>query len=159
MEYRIRKFEDEDLEAIKVITVEGFSGVSLDHALEEKLGGKLAGHDWRWRKARHIDDDLATHPDGLFVAEDGNGSVVGYITTAIDREAGKGRIPNLAVTSNARGQGLGRVLIDHALDYFRSEKLGYAVIETMESNPIGQTLYPDTGFQEIARQVHYAQRL
>ena len=159
MEYCIRKFKPEDLNDVKAITVEGFAGVSLDHALEEKLGGDLAGHDWCWRKARHIDDDLATHPDGLFVAADDNGSVVGYISTTIDREAGKGRIPNLAVTSKAPGQGMGRALIEHALDYFRSEKLEYAVIETMESNPIGQTLYPDTGFQEIARQVHYAQRL
>ena len=159
MEYRIRKFKPEDLDDIKAITVEGFSGVSLDHALEEKLGGELAGHDWCWRKARHIDDDLRANSEGLFVAEADNGSVVGYITSTIDREAGKGRIPNLAVTSKARGQGLGRALIEHALDYFRSEKLEYAVIETMESNPIGQTLYPNTGFREIARQVHYAQRL
>jgi len=159
VEYRIRKFKPEDLDDIKAITVEGFSGVSLDHALEEKLGGDLAGHDWCWRKTRHIDDDLRANSEGLFVAEADNGSVVGYITSTIDREAGKGRIPNLAVASKARGQGLGRALIEHALDYFRSEKLEYAVIETMESNPIGQTLYPNTGFREIARQVHYAQRL
>lgn len=46
-----------------------------------------------------------------------------------------------------------------SLDYSRREKLEYAVIETMESNPIGQTLYPQTGFQEIARQMHYARKL
>ena len=158
MEYCIRKFKDEDLDAVKTITVEGFVGVSLDHLLEEKLGGEFAGHDWRWRKARHIDEDVAANSEGLFIAE-ANGLVLGYISTMIDREAGKGRIPNLAVTPGARGQGLGRALIEYALDYFRSEKLEYAVIETMESNPIGQTLYPETGFQEIARQVHYAQKL
>ena len=158
MEWSIRKFRENDLESIKTITVEGFVGVSLDHLLEEKLGGELAGHDWRWRKARHIDEDVAANPEGLFVAE-GNGLVLGYISSTIDRDAGKGRIPNLAVASKARGQGIGRALIEHALEYFRSEKLEYAVIETMESNPIGQTLYPETGFQEIARQVHYAQRL
>lgn len=158
MEWSIRKFRENDLESIKTITVEGFVGVSLDHLLEEKLGGELAGHDWRWRKARHIDEDVAANPEGLFVTE-GNGLVLGYISTTIDRDAGKGRIPNLAVASKARGQGIGRALIEHALEYFRSEKLEYAVIETMESNPIGQTLYPETGFQEIARQVHYAQRL
>ncbi|MBC8326105.1 MAG: GNAT family N-acetyltransferase [Verrucomicrobia subdivision 3 bacterium] len=61
--------------------------------------------------------------------------------------------------SAARGRGLGRALIEHALEYFRNEKLAYAVIETMETYPIGQTLYPAAGFQEIARQVHYAQRI
>ena len=158
MSYSIRPYQSADLEAIKVITLVGFAGVSLDHALEEKLGGDLAGHDWRWRKARHIDDDVGAHAEGIFVAE-AEGEVLGYISTVLDREAGKGRIPNLAVAASARGQGIGRALIGHALDYFRKEKLVYAVIETLDSNPIGQTIYPATGFQEIARQVHYAQRL
>jgi len=158
MSYSIRPYQNTDLEAIKVITLVGFAGVSLDHALEEKLGGELAGHDWRWRKSRHIDDDVAAHAEGIFVAE-AEGEVLGYISTVLDCEAGKGRIPNLAVAGSARGQGIGRALIEHALGYFRRENLAYAVIETMESNPIGQTLYPASGFQEIARQVHYAQRL
>ena len=158
MSYSIRPYQHTDLKAIKTITLVGFAGVSLDHALEEKLGGDLAGHDWCWRKARHIDDDVAAHAEGIFVAEV-EGKVLGYISTVLDREAGKGRIPNLAVAASARGQGIGRALIGHALDYFRKEKLVYAVIETLDSNPIGQTLYPATGFQEIARQVHYAQRL
>ncbi len=158
MSYSIRPYQSDDLEAIKVITLAGFAGVSLDHALEEKLGGELAGHVWRWRKARHIVDDVAVHAEGIFVAE-AEGEVVGYISATLDREAGKGRIPNLAVAASARGQGIGRALIGHALDYFRKEKLAYAVIETMDTNPIGQTLYPASGFQEIARQVHYARRL
>ena len=84
MEYSIRQFQPADLDAIKAITIEGFTGVSLDHLLEKKLGGELAGHDWRWRKARHIDDDVAAHADGIFVAE-GEGKVFGYISTFIDR--------------------------------------------------------------------------
>lgn len=158
MNYQIRQFNPDDLPAIKAITVEGFTGVSLDHAVEEKLGGKLAGHDWRWRKARHIDDDAAANPAGIFVAEL-EGEVGGYITTVLDREAGRGRIPNLAVSASLRGQGIGRALIERALDYFRAEGMAYAAIETMASNPIGQTLYPDCGFEEVARQVHYARRL
>ena len=158
MDYQIRPFQAEDLDPIKAITVEGFTGVSLDHAIEEKLG-ELAGHDWHWRKARHIDDDVAAHAEGIFVATGNENKVLGYITTLIDAEAGRGRIPNLAVTATARGQGIGKALIEHALDYFRSQKLAYAVIETMASNPIGQTLYPACGFQEITRQVHYAQKL
>jgi len=98
------------------------------------------------------------NPDGIFVAEL-DGEVVGYITTVLDREAGRGRIPNLAVSVTVRRQGIGRALIEYALDYFRAEGMAYAVIETMSSNPIGQTLYPDCGFEEVAQQVHYARRL
>ena len=157
MESVIRPFRPDDLEVIKAITIEGFEGVSVEHGIELKFG-EIAGHDWCWRKSRHVDDDVTEHAAGIFVA-DADGEVLGYISTVLDREAGKGRIPNLAVAASARGQGIGRALIGHALDYFRKEKLVYAVIETLDSNPIGQTLYPATGFQEIARQVHYAQRL
>ena len=78
--------------------MEGFEGVSVDHATERVLEGEFAGHDWRWRKARHVDEDVAIFAEGVFVAE-ANGAVAGYISTRIDRDAGKGRIPNLAVAA------------------------------------------------------------
>ena len=94
----------------------------------------------------------------IFVAEE-NGKVFGYITTQVDREAGKGRIPNLAVDAAAQGHGLGRKLIEHALDYFRAEGLAAAVIETMANNARGQHLYPSCGFVETCRQIHFAMKL
>jgi ribosomal protein S18 acetylase RimI-like enzyme len=118
----------------------------------------LGGHDWRWRKARHINDDVAANPTGIFVAET-EGRLVGYITTQIDRESGKGRIPNLAVDAEFRGQGLARQLIERALHYFRAEGLEYALIETMAQNVAGNNLYPACGFVEVARQVHFARKL
>ena len=81
------------------------------------------------------------------------------VSTRVDRESSKGRIPNFAVTAEFRGQGLGRRLIEHALDYFRREGLAYAMIETMAQNEAGQHLYPACGFVEVARQVHFARRL
>ncbi|MSR57102.1 MAG: GNAT family N-acetyltransferase [Planctomycetaceae bacterium] len=157
MNLAIRPYLPDDLDAIKRLTVEAFGGVTLEQNLESTLG-LLRGHDWRWRKTRHLDDDVAAHPSGLFVA-DSQGRVVGYISTRVDREAGKGRIPNLAVAPEFRGQGLGRRLIEHALDYFRREGLEYAMIETMAENEVGQHLYPACGFVEVARQVHFARRL
>ena len=159
MKWRIGKFKEVNFKSIKVITVEGFVGVSLDYLLEQKLGGDFAGHDWRLRKSCYIDDDLDTNPEGIFVTEGEGGVILGYISATLDLKAGKGRIPNLAVASKARSQGIGHALIEYALDYFRKEKLEYAVIETMERNPIRQTLHPQTGFQEIAREVHYARKL
>jgi ribosomal protein S18 acetylase RimI-like enzyme len=153
----LRLYRPADLEGIKQLTLASFSGVTIEENLEAALG-TFNGHDWRWRKARHIDEDVAANPAGIFIAES-QGRMVGYITTRVDREAGKGRIPNLAVTSEFRGQGLGRQLIEHALEYFRTQGLGFAVIETMAQNPVGQHLYPACGFVEIARQVHYARRL
>jgi ribosomal protein S18 acetylase RimI-like enzyme len=152
-----RLYRSEDLEWIKRLTVESFGGVTIEENVEAALGA-LNGHDWRWRKARHIDEDVASNPTGIFVAES-QGRMVGYITTRVDREAGKGRIPNLAVVEEFRGRGLGRQLIEHALEYFRAQGLAYAVIETMAQNPVGQHLYPACGFVEVARQVHFARKL
>ena len=156
-QFIIRNYRPDDLNVIKQLTVASFAGVTLEQNVEQALG-LLHGHDWRWRKARHIDQDVAANPDGVFVAET-QGHVAGYITTLVDREAGKGRIPNLAVAEKFRGHGLGRRLIEHALDYFRREGLAYAMIETMAQNEIGQHLYPACGFVEVARQVHFARRL
>ena len=157
MEPVIRSFRPDDLEAIKAITIEGFEGVSVEHGIELKFG-EIAGHDWRWRKARHVDEDVKEHAAGIFIAEV-DGQILGYISTRLDPKAGKGRIPNLAVAAGARGQGMGRKLIGHALEYFRAEGMCVAVIETMASNPIGQSLYPSCGFEEVGRQIHYAARL
>lgn len=153
----IRRYRPDDLDEIKRLTVAAFTGVTLEQNVEEALG-ILRGHDWRWRKARHIDEDAEANPAGIFVAEDG-GRVVGYIATRIDREAGKGRIPNLAVAAEFRNQGVGRQLIERALEYFRAEGLEYAMIETMAQNAAGRQAYPSCGFVEVARQIHFARKL
>ena len=153
----IRPYQPDDLETIKRLTVEAFGGVTLEQNVEAALG-ILHGHDWRWRKARHVDEDVTANPAGIFVAE-AQGRVVGYVTTRVDSESGRGRIPNLAVAADFRGHGLGRRLIEHALDYFRREGLAYAMIETMAQNEVGQHLYPACGFVEVARQVHFAMKL
>ena len=153
----IRLYQPSDLEELRRMTIEGFDGTAIDQNVEKSFG-LLAGHDWRWRKARHIDEDVAANPEGVFVAEE-NGHVLGYITTRMDREASKGRIPNLAVDEAARGRGLGRRLIEHALEYFRREGMAYVMIETMSNNAVGQHLYPSCGFVEAGRQIHYALKL
>ena len=155
--FSIRVYRLSDLEELKRLTVDSFAGVTLEQNVETALG-ILHGHDWRWRKARHIDADVAANPSGIFVAETGR-RIVGYITTVLERDSGKGRIPNLAVAAEFRGQGLGHALIEHALAYFRKEGLAYAMIETMAQNEVGRHLYLACGFEEVARQIHFARKL
>lgn len=157
MDLHIRHYRPTDLETIKRLTVEGFDGVSIDRNIEDQFG-PINNRDWRWRKMRHIDFDVARDADGVFVAEL-DGEVVGYITTFRDHDAGMGLIPNLAVDSRQRGRGIGRKLIEFALNNFRESGLTHAKIETLDQNEIGQGLYPSLGFREVARQIHYCMAL
>jgi len=153
----IRPFQSRDLDELRRMTVEGFEGIAIDQNVEKALG-VVGKRDWRWRKAKHVDEDVEANPTGVFVAEE-DGKVLGYISTRLDHDADKGRIPNLAVDQSAQGRGIGRQLIEHALDYFRREGMAFAMIETMTNNPVGQHLYPSCGFVEAGRQIHYALKL
>ena len=153
----IRPFQPADLPTLQAITVEAFTGVSIDEGIEQ-AHGLVSGHDWRWRKARHIADDAARDPAGIFVAEDA-GQIVGYVTTWQDPAAGIGHFPNLAIAASHRNHGLGRQLLEHALAHFRASGLTHAKIETLAQNAVGNHLYPSLGFVEVARQVHFVAKL
>ena len=149
----IRPFRPADLDAIKKITETAFDPVSIDRNIEKQFG-KLNQKDWVWCKARQIDADCELNPAGVLVAEV-EGRVVGYVTCRIDRPTLVGWIPNLAVEVSRHRQGIGRNLLEAALAYFRAEGMRHARIETLQQNPVGPALYPELGFQEIARQIYY----
>ena len=153
----IRTYRPADLPRLQQITAQTFGPVSIDRNMEQLLGPFGAG-GWQARKLDAVADDCRAQPDGVFVAEDA-GTVVGYVTTRLNRAALIGWIPNLAVDPAHQGKGLGRALLLHALDFFRASGMQVAKIETLEQNPIGQSLYPSLGFQEVARQIHFAMRL
>lgn len=152
-----RTFRPSDVQRLKEITIECFPGVSIDNAIESQYGA-IAGHDWKWRKAMSIQEDVEANPAGVFVYET-DGRVAGYITTRIDPESGIGWIPNLATNPADQGRGIGRALMDAALEYLRASGMRLARIETLEQNAIGQAFYPSVGFREVARQIHYAMDL
>ena len=153
----IRKFEQADLEVIKDITLEAFAPVTYEANIESAFG-RINGRDWRFRKALHIDDDVAVDPDSIFVAVIEE-SVVGYITSRRNLETKIGTIPNLAVKSEYRGRGIGQQLLDHVDTYMRQAGMEILKIETLEQNAIGQQLYPKMGFKEMARQIYYCKDL
>lgn len=154
----IRTYHPDDLPTLRALTAAAFDGVSIDQGIEHAFG-PINGRDWRWRKMRHVDEDAQRDPAGIFIAEDDAGSVIGFISTWCDLEAGIGHIPNLVVAEGRRGQGIGRRLIEHALQQFRNAGLTHARIETLVQNEIGNGLYTSIGFREIARQIHFAMDL
>jgi ribosomal protein S18 acetylase RimI-like enzyme len=166
--YPIRPYRPQDLPRLQEITEQTFGPVSIDRNIEQALGPFGQG-DWRKRKVAAIADDCQVQPDGVFVAEapaeagagEGRpgGRVIGYVTTRLNAVSRIGWIPNLAVDPAYQGKGLGRALLEHAVEFFRRSGMEVAKIETLEQNPVGQALYPKIGFREIARQIHFAMRL
>jgi ribosomal protein S18 acetylase RimI-like enzyme len=156
----IRPYRADDFEALREITVICFDGVAIDKNLEEMFG-VLGGNDWRWRKLRHIEADTTGENAGhVFVWEDGETArVVGYVTGRVDAESKIGWIPNLGVLPDYRGHGIGRKLLEHIIRHFRECGMECAKIETLQQNAIGGEFYPSVGFEEVARQIHYAMKL
>ncbi|MBM3265352.1 MAG: GNAT family N-acetyltransferase [candidate division Zixibacteria bacterium] len=149
----IRVYREADRQTLKEITAVYFDGVCIDQNIENRFG-PIDGKNWQWRKVRHIDADVAANASGIFVAEFGE-CVAGYITTRIDRESRIDAIPNIAVLPEFQGKGIGKALMRRALDYLREQGMVLAKIETLDQNQIGSTFYPQTGFCEVARQIHY----
>ncbi len=154
---KMRPYRSEDLPILKQIMVEAFDGVSIDQGIEGAFG-LINGYDWQWRKARHLDVDVNRDPAGILVVEV-DGRIVGFITMWQDKEAGIGHIPNISFIPEYRGKGLGRKLIQYALDQFRQNGLTHARIETLVQNEVGNHLYTSMGFREVARQMHFAAEL
>lgn len=153
---QIRPWTPGDTDALKQITVDAFAGVAIDYYIEQQFG--ILGNDWKARKAKHIDWDVAANPEGVFVAEE-DGVVLGYVTTRIDRESRLGWIPNIAIRPDFKSRGLGKHLMEAALEYFRKAGMTHVKIETLAVNEIGSRFYPQMGFKEVIRQVHYVMDL
>jgi ribosomal protein S18 acetylase RimI-like enzyme len=153
----IRPYRTSDAARVKALTIEGFEPVSVEAAIDRRWPGLLPA-PWGERKWRAMQPELAGQPEHCFVAEL-DGEVVGYITTTIVSEHQVGRIPDLAVDARVRGRGGGRRRLEHALAHFRALGLRVARIETLAHNEVGQRLYPSVGFQEVARQIHFAMLL
>ena len=154
----IRPYASTDLGRLKEITRICFDGASIDRNIET-LVGSIGGRDWAWRKLRHIDDDVrGSRAEGVFVWEE-NKNVEGYVTTRGDNQSKIGAIPNIAVDPKNQGCGIGRALLNHALEYLTQIGMQYAKIETLAQNEVGKYLYPDSGFIEVAQQIHYIKRL
>ena len=153
----IRLYRPDDRACLCDLAVGVFAEASLDCAVEREFG-PLNGTDWRGRKHEDIADDLDGNPTGCFVAEL-DGHVVGFITTVVDAATSVGRIPNLAVASGHQGRGIGRLLMDAALNHFETLGLLYSQIETLATNERGLQFYPSLGYREVARKVYYVMDL
>ncbi len=149
----IRAFRETDRDAIQRITIDCFGEGSI-FSLAERKYGQFRDAKWQELKVKHVEDDLDLCRDGVFVVAEAE-EIIGFITAIPDESTGIGWIHNLAVAPGNQGKGVGKALIQHALDYFSQLGMTHAKIETLVGNDAGGHLYPKMGFDELCRQVFY----
>lgn len=81
----------------------------------------------------------------FFVAKDDNGTVVGYISYYMVRD--EGFINNVAVTASARRQGIGRALVERAVESASGNGASFLSLEVRLSNEPARNLYDSLGFE------------
>jgi ribosomal-protein-alanine N-acetyltransferase len=82
--------------------------------------------------------------------------ILGYVVAWF--VAGEGEISNIAVDPKAWGGGVGRALLNSALEEGRERSAGAVYLEVRESNARARALYDSTGFEEVGRRKGYYRR-
>jgi ribosomal-protein-alanine N-acetyltransferase len=109
-------------------------------------------------------DELLREAPEAFLVADWNARIVGYIMCRIEygfstlRRFGlarKGHIVSVAVLEPHRRKGVGRILVEEALQAMRRRGCTEAYLEVRVSNAGATALYDRLGFQQSARLENY----
>lgn len=92
----------------------------------------------------------------FLVAEADRDGISGYVV-ALDA-ADEGEILNLAVAPGGRRHGLGRALVDRAVEALKARGVRQLYLEVRESNAPARALYAERGFEEVGRRKQYYRR-
>src|SRR5205085_9930650 len=92
-------------------------------------------------------------PDKAVLVADNYGDMIGYAYAAIEGydymalRGPAGVLHDVIVAPLHRGRGIGRLLIDAALEFFRSRGVPRVVLSTAERNKAAQRLFESMGFR------------
>ena len=100
--------------------------------------------------------DLRSVHTYYLVASDGD-AVDGYSGLMAPRASGQADIQTIAVVESARGQGLGRTLMNALLSEARTREADEVFLEVRADNPGARHLYESLGFEQIDVRANYYQ--
>jgi ribosomal protein S18 acetylase RimI-like enzyme len=92
-------------------------------------------------------------PDNAVLVADDNGDVIGYAYAAIEGydymslRGPAGILHDIIVDPDHRGRGVGRLLLDATLEFFKSRGVPQVVLSTAERNEAAQRLFASIGFR------------
>lgn len=89
----------------------------------------------------------------FLVAEEEVGALVGYVVawSTVD----EAELANLAVARSARGEGIGKALVDAALAFGVERGCACMYLEVRESNQAARAVYAARGFDQVGRRKRY----
>jgi ribosomal protein S18 acetylase RimI-like enzyme len=139
----IRPATEADLPAVGAVTVEAY-----------RVDGFVDAHD---DYARVLADAESRHRDAeVLVAADDTGVVLGSVTVVLPgtpyaeiSQPGELEFRMLAVSSAARGRGVGEALVRAVIDRARSAGIGTVVLSSSEKMLAAHRLYERLGFTRL----------
>lgn len=138
----IRRVRWEDIEEVVKIEKESFP-VAWEYSIFFNIclaAGKMSSGESRW-----------VFMDVL----EKKSSIIGYTVWEIYNRKKEGHILNLAITSNERKKGLGRLLLNHILNHLKTNGVQVCRLEVRESNFPARHLYESSGFRESSKIADY----
>jgi RimJ/RimL family protein N-acetyltransferase len=134
-----------------------------------RLADSVAREEGRWIRAtegwRSIGDErrylkaVHRHPDAAVFVADDDGEVVGRLSLSRDPHPASKHVADvgLMVAASHRGQGIGRLLLEAAVEWSRKSEIRKLELHVFPWNEPALRLYESFGFErEGYRKGHYA---
>jgi GNAT superfamily N-acetyltransferase len=118
------------------------------HVTIEEYAGPHRELEWSFRLAEDSDQQLDSYIDlgRVWVARTLQGEVVGHLQ-AVAREPDRWEVVNTAVAEHARGHGVGRELLEHAVAQARADGVARVVLATATADMGNLRVYQRCGFR------------
>lgn len=116
------------------------------YALERAAFAKA----WTLDQLRH---ELALDTVNQGWVLDRDGQIIGYFFASF--VAGEGSLNRIAVDEKVRGQGLGRLLLDHFIHQAKELGMEDLVLEVHQKNQVALGLYQGAGFSQVGLRKGY----
>ena len=110
-----------------------------------------SANQFPWSK-KNFEDCLKAH-NQAWVFVDENDEIIGF--TIVQQVVDEAHLLNLCIKPNKQRQGLGRVILNHVIDFANSISSVVIVLEVRSSNQRAQQLYLSAGFNEMSVRKNY----
>ena len=116
------------------------------HDITEVVTIEQAANQYPWSIKNFNDCLKAGHKAWVFVND--QQQIVGY--TIVQPVVDEAHLLNICVSPDFQGQGNGRAILDHVIDFANSISSVLIVLEVRRSNDRAQQLYLQSGFNEMS---------